>query len=717
MKKALTEKFWGGRNAPIVPKCLRDSWQEELLPEYIRKIAGLPQGVTFGDMGTDCSARLTAVNLRRLQHLITSIFASRLDELKELHAFPKGVDLPSPSDIEISGRTFGALMKSGILEHWDSVAEMKLSDLAALPGVGPRSLLELLCTVEANLPDSPSASGGVLNEQLELPLPDIEPLLARLAEHVESDWAEFVCEEDARFSGVLPRGTGTFAERVESVLETRDYELASALCDAARALERRADAIRQLHLEEQLDQVLHALLSVSAANHDALKARFGWNGSAPVTLAEAGEMVGITRERIRQLEAKACRRIPQQGMFVPGLALALATVAKAAPVAESRVPSLLLEAEISQSAFSAVSLLMAAGLLKQNSDLTLEDGSGGHRYVLSASQGGVSPKEIASIAKRMAGGAGAVSVTDLADRISSQKSAVTRQLVESVLRETPAARFLDDEWAWFPDAPIVRSRLRTLSRRVLSIFSPIRITRLREGIRREVMYLNNVKHGWPIRVPPRPVLRRYFEEHREFAIDDRDMVSSIEPIDYRNELTGVDKVLVDVLKATPTGVLDRSSLREEVSRRGVNLATFEQAMTYSAVVERLDTNVWTARGFQASSSTVRACKEANAKRAPERRVFGFGWTVEGKAWFAARIPPGYSAVIGVPAELRRFLVDQKFQSVHGSGTITVNKDGTSFGYGTFLRSLGAEADDPMVVEFDLAAMTVQIRLGEPESEE
>ena len=50
--------------------------------------------------------------------------------------------------------------------------------------------------------------------------------------------------------------------------------------------------------------------------------RFGLAGSDPKTLEEVGEGLGITRERVRQLEARALRELR---LFAPDLELYLAT--------------------------------------------------------------------------------------------------------------------------------------------------------------------------------------------------------------------------------------------------------------------------------------------------------------------------------------------------------------------------------------------------------
>lgn len=64
-------------------------------------------------------------------------------------------------------------------------------------------------------------------------------------------------------------------------------------------------ASREL-LKQQLEEVLGTLPPREAA---VLRMRFGLHGSKPMTLEEVGKEFGVTRERIRQIEAKALKKL------------------------------------------------------------------------------------------------------------------------------------------------------------------------------------------------------------------------------------------------------------------------------------------------------------------------------------------------------------------------------------------------------------------------
>ena len=64
-------------------------------------------------------------------------------------------------------------------------------------------------------------------------------------------------------------------------------------------------ASKQL-LKDHLEEVLGSL---SEREAKVLKLRFGLEGTKAMTLEEVGKVFGVTRERIRQIEAKALRKL------------------------------------------------------------------------------------------------------------------------------------------------------------------------------------------------------------------------------------------------------------------------------------------------------------------------------------------------------------------------------------------------------------------------
>ena len=67
-----------------------------------------------------------------------------------------------------------------------------------------------------------------------------------------------------------------------------------------------ADAASYALLREQLCEVLHTL---TPREEHVLKLRFGLEDGRTRTLEEVGQKFNITRERIRQIEAKALRKL------------------------------------------------------------------------------------------------------------------------------------------------------------------------------------------------------------------------------------------------------------------------------------------------------------------------------------------------------------------------------------------------------------------------
>jgi len=64
----------------------------------------------------------------------------------------------------------------------------------------------------------------------------------------------------------------------------------------------------------QLEAVVRTCLeALEPREYQILRAYFGLEGTAPMTLEEIGEAMGVTRERVRQLRNRALKKIREQG--------------------------------------------------------------------------------------------------------------------------------------------------------------------------------------------------------------------------------------------------------------------------------------------------------------------------------------------------------------------------------------------------------------------
>ncbi len=131
--------------------------------------------------------------------------------------------------------------------------------------------------------------------------------LIRVARTLEADFdelfpSEYLC---AMQKTKYPLWQGTFRWMREIYLdELSEDDLPEALSDDP------AELVEHQIYHQDLRQILEELLNdLSSRERLVMEKRFGWDGGDAQTFEEVGKLFGVTRERIRQIEAKAMRRL------------------------------------------------------------------------------------------------------------------------------------------------------------------------------------------------------------------------------------------------------------------------------------------------------------------------------------------------------------------------------------------------------------------------
>jgi hypothetical protein len=245
---------------------------------------------------------------------------------------------------------------------------------------------------------------------------------------------------------------------------------------------------------------------------------------------------------------------------------------------------------------------------------------------------------------------------------------------------------------------------------MLSVAPRLSVASIRQGLRRSYTYRRIDV------VPPSDVLREFFREYPEFVIDAHDVVTSVEPLNYLRELGDTERILVEVLRGIPSGLLDRAELEAAVTGRGVNPSTFSVFTTYSPVLDHPAVNVWCLRGHDVQPAAVEALRDIVATRGRPRRMIGYGWQEDGTLSVTTVVNNVSSPVIGIPSDVSRYVADRQFaaftQDGSDTGTIVIDDRGTSWGYGPFLRRRGAEVGDVLTIRFDLVGEQVTLLLAD-----
>jgi hypothetical protein len=213
----------------------------------------------------------------------------------------------------------------------------------------------------------------------------------------------------------------------------------------------------------------------------------------------------------------------------------------------------------------------------------------------------------------------------------------------------------------------------------------------------------------------------FFRAHPDFVVDEKDRVRLARSTDYREVLGAAEQVLVDSLRSSASGLMDRESFARACEARGLNPNTFAVFTTYSPIVEHVGPGIWGLRGVKVDPAEVEALREALALKPKERRIIDHGWTENGELWLAVRLPGAWSSrVFMLPAAVAPYVAGRRFlaktKTGEDAGTLTINDEGNCWGFARHLTRSGADEGDVLVVTFDLPGETATVDLigeGEP----
>ena len=686
----------------------------------------------------------------RLKHFLIFLVRSRSNSIGHLRCLDRNWPLGLKAvDIAWSNRTKNCLRQQGLLENEQELVKVTFGELFAIAGMGALSVLDFSGTLEGamevydnfvNYSTNRGSTGknganlelqGQLTPPFDLEGPDksaddnktnLPDLIGILEETVDKEWAEQVSEQDPRFASLLPPGRGTLQERIDKLLSEPDsltnVSEIPALVLSIQKVKEYIAKLKEQSLECSLMDFLRLISRADGERLEVLAARFGWASEEPATLEECGKRLGVTRERIRQIQARTIKRIPQHPVFMPRLDEALAFFEQSAPIALRDAAHILHKEGVTEKNFHPYGILEAAKLFGRETTLDVCETRDGEMLINEPDAKVV--RLVPKLARKLAGQSGVTSIFQVAEVMREEGVDVEETQIRRTLSGSKNFEFLNEDWFWATNVKDSRNRLYNVTRKILSVASPQSIINIRDGIRRHYRWrMSSHARFRTLSIPPLLVLEAFYKKHPGFRVEDN-MVYASEALDYRRELGDTDRVLVEVLRSSPSGLMDRDSLTEECLARGLNENTFSVYTSYSPILEHVDTAIWKLRGVKGDPTAVEAIRIANHMRPRQKRVLQYGWGGDGKLWIAARVPKmAGSMVIGCPGPVQRFLSGQEFTCLtkdgkHNSGTVSINDRGSSYGYGVFIRRYGVDENDVLLAEFDLKDQTVNLSVGDEE---
>lgn len=686
---------WPRPGYPLVPALYRKAWLAEPLSQAVLDRAGLPPHTTVGAL--DETVWEEAKNLGALgvvaRHVVTLVNA-RLYSQGE----PELADLPilgniwnaavDPAGLPFSERTRNVLERAGRFGDASWMSTVTATEFLSLRGAGTVTLLDFATVAEAHEATVRSwqTELGAAQEELEklrseYPIDSISPSDPRLRDlKLTGSSVAAALERDFVNEGYKPS-------------PSEPAELLGKVGGVRRAL-RRIET-------ERLDEALLRLVqgAVPARYAGAIAKRFGWDGMGGCTLEEAAEVVGVTRERVRQIQ-KRLEEALETVSYVPALDKAIEALDRAADTFESDAASLLRRQGICFESFLPAGVVSAAQLLGRPYRFEVGPDKAAVRL-----PGDTKSKVFKRALKSLSNVSHVASVLELQARILEvEGEEPPLDTVRAFLARHQNVVWLDDDhdWFWVRQGE-GRNRILGQIRKILAVAGSLSLESLREGVLRHHRTRNVVL--------PRNALAGLCRAAGFGVLDGT--VSGGEREKMGEILGTVEATMVDVLRSEG-GVARGATLEEGCTRRGVNRHSFYVYLSYSPFLERMAPSVYALRGAKIDPAEVAHLSDKEAPR--ERAHQDDGWTQDGAVWLGYRANRNVlgSGVVSIPAGIRSMIGERKLElfTTDGAsvGTLVTRKT-NAWGLTPFIGRRGVEVGDVLIVALDTDLGVAVIQAG------
>lgn len=349
-------------------------------------------------------------------------------------------------------------------------------------------------------------------------------------------------------------------------------------------------------LEEALLDLLKHIYPDEPERLTVLAQRLGWTGDGIKTLQECGDMLGVTRERLRQIESEILQNIPGKEIYLPQIDKAIGILEKATPIPLENAAELLRDKGISGKPFNINGLQKTCITLGK--EFNLQIGSTKYGEFLEKTEEAGQANRIIVAAGRLTRTSGATRPEQVAELLREQGLDVSGQYINRTLRSVDAFTFIDESWFRYSNTDDHMNRMFRVAKKLLCLVSPQALKQIRGGMIHVLKSTSPSAQQGSVKfavVPPDYVLREMFSASEKFIVED-DMVKHKTPLSATVELNTAERIFVEIFRSAPNAVLEKRSLYRASLEKGIKMHSFYPLLSQTPIIEELETGLCKIRG-------------------------------------------------------------------------------------------------------------------------